>query len=564
MKNLESNSQKNFVFSKTIISYFVAHGIKYAFISPGSRNTPLTQALLNNKDIKTYSIVDERSSVYVALGKIKSDRLKCPVLIVTTSGTAVANLFPGIVEAYMSKIPIIIITADRPKRLIGTGANQTIYQNKIFGKYAKFFDGSPYIKNLSDQLGGFIKEIYSVAMNVDTEDSLPLPTPVHLNVPFDEPLIQKSNSDNLLVLEKFIKKDSNKIDSYTDMPEIKNFSKMIIVCTDICDIKIIKAAENLHIPIFMECRSLRFGIKSKNIISSYELILKNCNIKPDIILRFGSRPISRALNDFIDKNKTYLIQGYYEKVYDKSSWVNSNEVFKNLNKSKINIDKLWFNKLIKMQKIVENKIQSFFKAPKCHEGYIINTIISTMPKNSNLMIGNSSPIRDLDTFTFNLDKKINIYSNRGASGIDGLISTAIGMSINKKSFNTLIVGDVSFYYDLTALNIAKNIPINLTIFIINNNGGHIFDRLDGLKNQDKTNFEKYWLTPINLDIKSVAKVFDCSYQKINLNQYKKLDLVISQLNTKDKKINLVEIIVNSEKHHSNNEELENKIKKLFN
>ena len=156
MKNLESNSQKNFVFSKTIISYFVAHGIKYAFISPGSRNTPLTQALLNNKDIKTYSIVDERSSVYVALGKIKSDRLKCPVLIVTTSGTAVANLFPGIVEAYMSKIPIIIITADRPKRLIGTGANQTIYQNKIFGKYAKFFDGSPYIKNLSDQLGGFI------------------------------------------------------------------------------------------------------------------------------------------------------------------------------------------------------------------------------------------------------------------------------------------------------------------------------------------------------------------------------------------------------------------------
>ena len=217
-----------------------------------------------------------------------------------------------------------------------------------------------------------------------------------------------------------------------------------------------------------------------------------------------------------------------------------------------------------MQKIVENEIISFFKSSKCHEGYIINNIVSILPQKSNLMIGNSSPIRDLDAFTFNLDKKINVYSNRGASGIDGLISTAIGMSIDKKSFNALIIGDVSFYYDLTALNIAKNIPINLTIFIINNNGGHIFDRLDGLKTQKKSNYKKYWLTPVNLDIKSAAKTFDCNYEKINLNHYKKLDTIINQLNTKDKKINLVEIIVDSKKHHSNDKELKDKIKKLFN
>ena len=141
-------SEKNLIFSQMLISYFVAWGIEYAFISPGSRNSPLTQALLNNKDIKTYSIVDERSSSYVALGKTKSDRFKRPILIITTSGTAVANLFPGIIEAYMSKIPIITITADRPKKLVGTGSNQTIYQNKIFGRYAKFFDASSYIKNV--------------------------------------------------------------------------------------------------------------------------------------------------------------------------------------------------------------------------------------------------------------------------------------------------------------------------------------------------------------------------------------------------------------------------------
>ena len=564
MKKIKRNGEKNSVFSQRIVSHFSALGIECAFISPGSRNSPLTQALLNDTNIKSYSVVDERSSVYVALGKIKSDGLKRPVLIVTTSGTAVANLFPGIVEAYMSKIPIIIITADRPKRLIGTGANQTIYQNKIFGKYAKFFDVSTYIKNLNDQIGNFIKEIYSVTMNGDSQDLLSSPTPVHLNIPFDEPLIQEDYSDNLFISEKTIKKDYNRIDSYTATLEIENFSKMIIVCTDICDIKIIKAAEDLHIPIFMECRSLRFGRKSKNIISSYETILQNYNIKPDIILRFGSRPISRTLNNFIDKNKTYLIQGYYEKGHNKSSWVSFDEVFKKLNKSKKNIDKIFFDKIINMQKIIENEIISFFKSSKCHEGYIINNIVSILPQNSNLMIGNSSPIRDLDAFTFNLDKKINVYSNRGASGIDGLISTAIGMSIDKKSFNALIIGDVSFYYDLTALNIAKNIPINLIIFIINNNGGHIFDRLDGLKTQKKSNYKKYWLTPVNLDIKSAAKTFDCNYEKINLNHYKKLDTIINQLNTKDKKINLVEIIVDSKKHHSNNKELKDKIKKLFN
>ena len=566
MRELENNSDKNFSFSQIIISYFINHGIKYAFISPGSRNTPFTQALLNNKNIKAYSIIDERSSAYVALGKIKSDRYQNPVIVVTTSGTAVANLFPGIVEAYMSKNPIIIITADRPKRLIGTGVNQTIYQNKIFGKYAKFFDVSLYIKNSSNQLESLVNKIYLTSMGIDTKDLIPSPIPVHLNIPFDEPLFQQGYLKKIFTVSNNIQKQQNK-DICIGMPEIKvkNSSKIIIVCTDICDSKIIELSESFHIPIFMECRSSRFQKKYKNIITSYEFILKNYKLNPDIILRFGSRPISKQLNKLIDdyKYKTYMIQGYYEKGYNKSSWASSNEFSKYISKFKHNIDESWFNKIVKMQKLIENKIQSFFKNFKCHEGYIINYIVSNLPQNSNLMVGNSSPIRDLDSFTFNLDKKINVYCNRGASGIDGLISTAIGMSIRKKTFNALIIGDVSFYYDLTALNIAKNIPINLTIFIINNNGGHIFDRLDGLKNQNKRNYEKYWLTPVNLDIKSLAKAFDCNYQKINLNQHKKNDKSFNQLNTKDKRINLVEIIVNSEKHHSNNKKLEGKIKELF-
>ena len=578
MKNLNSNSEKSAAFSKMIISYFVALGIKDAFISPGSRNTPLTQALLKNSDINTYSIIDERSSAYVALGKTKSDSYKRPVLVVTTSGTAVANLFPGIVEAFMSKNPVIIITADRPKKMVGTGSNQTIYQNKIFGRYAQFFDAEPYMKNIqeyfenshknqkADELFVFIRKIFSTSKQgpdgtVNKEEYLP--TPVHLNIPFDEPLYHEEFISNVFIPDFSSSSYSPKICSINDAMGYSN-SKILIICTDICDSVIIKASEKYHVPIFMECRSSRFDKKYKNIISSYDAILKNHKIKPDIILRFGSRPISKILNKLIDNNKqkTYLLQGNHEKDY-KWTWVDSDEMVQYLNKNKKSIDKSWCDELIQMQEMVEEDIQSFFKKSKSHEGYIINTIISTLPKNSNLMVGNSSPIRDLDSFTFNLDKKINIYSNRGASGIDGLISTAIGVSIDNKSFNALIIGDVSFYYDLTALNIANNIPVSLTIFIINNNGGHIFDRLDGLKNQSKLNYEKYWLTPVNLDIKSIAKAFNCHYHKIGLNQYEKIGKIINQVNIKDKKINLVEIMVDSEKHHLNNKEIEDRIKQLF-
>ena len=176
MKEINDNSKKNYIFSSLIISYFSNFGVRYAFLSPGSRNTPLMQALIHNKKIKTFSVIDERVSAFVGLGKTKSNKLNQPVIVVTTSGSAVANLFPAIIESFMSKVPLIIITADRPKKLIGTGANQTIYQNRIFGKYAKYFDANLYIKKLDknyenyinnkrdNDLLGFIKNIYITSL----------------------------------------------------------------------------------------------------------------------------------------------------------------------------------------------------------------------------------------------------------------------------------------------------------------------------------------------------------------------------------------------------------------
>ena len=190
--------------------------------------------------------------------------------------------------------------------------------------------------------------------------------------------------------------------------------------------------------------------------------------------------------------------------------------------------------------------------------------------NINLMIGNSSPIRDIDKFTFNEKKYINrVFSNRGVSGIDGLISTSIGLSIgydpynryenttrnrNKNRRNILILGDISFFHDLSALINQKHIPSYLTIIILNNNGGHILDRLEGLKKEK--DYSKYWLTPSNLDIKNIAKAFECDYMKTN---YKNL----SKISFSDEGIKLIEILINSNKHQVVNDLLDKEVKKLF-
>ena len=177
---------KNYILSKTLISSYSKLGVRHAFISPGSRNTPLVLALSDQKKIKTHNIIDERSSGYIGLVLSKSS--KNPILIITTSGTAVTNLFPSIVEAYMSCVPMIILTADRPKKLVNTGSNQTINQYNIFGHYAKFFNLSKNINQ--NKVSSIALDSYKSAMGFSFKNK----GPVHLNIPFDLPLYTDKRS----------------------------------------------------------------------------------------------------------------------------------------------------------------------------------------------------------------------------------------------------------------------------------------------------------------------------------------------------------------------------------
>ena len=537
----------NYEFSRYLIETFSVFGVKHAFVSPGSRNTPLMLALSDQSKIKVTNVIDERVSGFMALGTAMHSKL--PAIVVVTSGSALGNLFPSIIESYMSNIPIIIITADRPKNLISTGANQTIDQNNIFGKYVhKFFDIIVKKRNNDEAIKIAKDSIFN---------SINFKSPVHINMHFDLPLheIRKNDFKCDINQSVFTKYEVNK---EIEIPNFTNFKKPIIICTNDNDIEIVKRFEKYKIPIFMESIGTRFQIKSKNLISNYQFILKNQYISPDLIIRFGKKPISNILNDFINQNKnlTYLVTDKYFNDDSINVIETSNEKFiSQFCDQKFNFSEKWFNEIISYNENIQKCLEDFFSEPKEHEGYIINKILDKIPFDSNLFIGNSSPIRDLDQYAFNCSKSINVFCNRGASGIDGLISTSLGISIDSNKHNFAIIGDMSFFYDMSSLLNAQKIN-NLTIIVLNNSGGHIFDRLKGISSEK--DYKKLWLNPVMLDIKSIAISFKCNYQLIDYNELEKLNLSKNVSN----KIKIIEIRVDSGKHKKNNQKIYKRIDNL--
>ena len=515
-------SQRNYIFSKTLIDYFIHLGVRYACVSPGSRNTPIMLALSDQKKIECTSVVDERDSGFIALGLSKSSCL--PPLVITTSGTAAANLYPAIIEAFMTKTPLIILTADRPSHMIGTGENQTIDQHKMFGNYVQYFSDTGDCNLLDEKK---IRDIainsYKCSMGLTDRGKLSFSKgPVHLNIPFEKPLhLSKEIRNKDYSLQLDIKAESEQVFNLNnDFSLLKEFKRPIFISTDYHHnpSDLVELSEKYNIPILADCRSsIRYNRISKSIITSYDYILDSIQEDPDLIVRFGPKPISNCLNNLLNNNKssTYLVDSSEIFNDDCPNIIkNDEEHFINQFSESISVfDKSWLSQFSFREDIVKSTILNEFQAERNHEGFYIHCILNQLSKDDNIIMGNSLPIRNLDRFTFNLDNKINTYTNRGASGIDGLIATSMGVSIQNNNKNALIIGDVSFYHNLGALQHIDHDIMNLNIFILNNSGGHIFDQLDGLSSEKE--YKKLWLTPSNLSIKYIANAFNCDYYYID-------------------------------------------------
>jgi len=523
---MKKNINRNIYWATKIADLLYNYGVRNVCISPGSRNTPLTLAFAANKKIKKHIIIDERSSAFFALGLAKNSKYLTAIL--TTSGTAVAELYPAIIEAYFEKIPLILLTADRPYYLRNSGANQTINQDNIFINHIRSFAdlGLPNIsynhfKRMKNKIDKAIKSVFAANRG-----------PIHFNIPFEKPF-EPSNFTDYLHANKLKKIDAlfNHFYFVERLPLHDNHKNIFRIISSAQNILIIsgnafeesekifipKISKLLKAPVISGILSpLRFS-ENVNVIKNASNFLKDknlCkNLQTDLILQFGFTSISSSVLDLIAESKAIKIavNPVGEKIdpslttkftlsYTAETFYNLLSKYQQPNRNSSFIN--FFNKIDTTverakEEFISNSIFNF-------EWKIYHELTKNITNKSNFMISNSLPIRDFD-FIISKNKNILIHSNRGASGIDGIISTASGIYQSSMRETFLIIGDLAFQYDLNALYLLKQKNIPLKIILINNNGGGIFELLPIAK--EKVEFEKYFKTPINMSFKGIVESF---------------------------------------------------------
>jgi 2-succinyl-5-enolpyruvyl-6-hydroxy-3-cyclohexene-1-carboxylate synthase len=532
----------NLLWAELLVTALETYGIKYACLSPGSRNTPLVLAFQKSKKIKSFVHVDERSSGFFAIGLVY--QTKSPVVIVTTSGTAVTELYPAVVEAYYKHIPLLLLTADRPQSMHNIGANQTINQVNIFKNHVRGYYEAGMPKINKPSLFGFSKKISSAVA-----DSISKKGPIQFNFPFAKPFEPSAGTDDVSpsfvesMHREFSKnslhiyyknKKNNDIQYLVDL--LQGSSKIMIILgnskykENIID-ELLKLSKTLNAPIFADGFSnIRFLKKdNKNIITNFSSFFKSESVRksinPRLIIQFGDTPVSTALLQFFKESEANKIlvhkfgetqdpSGTAGKVISgKTDWIC--RVLNNTLEVKPKEEQIEFlNSCIKLDE-ASSEIKDLFLESTSFpfEGKIINDLLSELTDESNVMVSNSLPARDFDYFA-EYNNHVKIFSNRGASGIDGIISTAAGMAAQSEKTSVLFIGDLAFYHDISGLLALKKYEIPLIIILFNNDGGAIFETLPIGKEKD-IQFEEYFKTPIGLDYKSIVKGFSGNYKLIS-------------------------------------------------
>lgn len=521
------------VYTASIVDELARVGITNVVVSPGSRSTPMALLLSEHPNIDVHIHVDERSAAFYALGMAKA--AKEPVAILCTSGTAAANYMPAVVEAYYSRVPLIVMTADRPHELRDVGAPQAIDQLHLFGKHVKWFVEMA-LPESNQQMKQYARTVCARAKAT----AMQAPAgPVHMNIPFREPLIPD------LEHEQLFKSDTLPVHVYAGAltlnaaqfreisTEFASKEKGLIICGALeyedASEQIVKLAEKLGFPILADplsqLRSQTAGINDV-IIDTYDTFLRNEDIaktfKPEIIIRFGAMPISKALFLYLKEHKSvpqFVIDngaGWRDPGATATNMIYCDEaifakkVCEQLAKKPS--QSIWMEKWVKLNELTKNSLKKMEASDYLNEGTLIYQLTEILPEHSGLFVGNSMPIRDLDSFFHVNDKKIKIYANRGANGIDGIVSTALGVA-NTHQPMFLLLGDLTFYHDLNGLLATKLHNVNITIILVNNNGGGIFSFLPQSKHPK--HFEVLFGTPLDLSFEHAVKMYGGQFTSIS-------------------------------------------------
>ncbi len=531
--------------AQQVIALCSAHSIEHVVISPGSRNAPLTIGFTNHSNIKAYSIVDERSAAFFALGI--AQQTKKPVAVVCTSGSALLNYYPAVAEAFYSDIPFIIISADRPKHLIDIGDGQTIRQENVFQNH--ILTSANLEVNATNNLNA-ISDVLQVAIQQRG--------PVHINVPFDEPLYEVV--ETMLKLESFKHKF---VETPLDVDELQNYAdiwnasekKMVIIgsnySSELLQVQLNKIIEDPSVIVLIETTSNVFHAHFINCIDKVIFSLTDDELEklsPDILLTLGGMIVSKKIKQYlrkfqpkhhwhVDSKKAFDTYFCLERHFKITPELFFSQFFFLTPKSfssHLNYQQSWV--ALKTQR--EIKHREYLNACGYSDLKVFEMVLEFIPNQANLQLGNSSIIRYSQLFDLNPNLKV--FCNRGTSGIDGSTSTAIGASIVVENQTVFITGDISFFYDSNALW-NDNIRNDFRIILINNNGGGIFKFIPG---PQKTNALSYFETPHGLDASQLCKMFGLEY--LSATNLKEVNDSLENFYTKSSSARLLEIKTPSE------------------
>ncbi|MBD8068549.1 2-succinyl-5-enolpyruvyl-6-hydroxy-3-cyclohexene-1-carboxylic-acid synthase [Bacillus sp. PS06] len=513
------------------VDELVRVGVENVVISPGSRSTPIAILMAEHDEMKTYMNIDERSAAFFALGMAKSQQK--PVALLCTSGTAAANYYPAIVEAHYSRIPLIVITADRPHELRDVGAPQAIDQTHLYGKHVKWFVDLA----LPEETNEMNRYVRTVAARAAGKAMSAPAGPVHLNVPLREPLVPNLTLPDLFTQgRKLHNKQVNVVLGTSELEEtqlseivavLEMRKKGIIICGELYDDEfahsVTMLAEKLQFPILADPLSqLRSGTHSKEmIIDSYDAFLRNQEFTtafvPEIIIRFGAMPVSKALLLYLKKHPDVLQfvidgdGGWREPTLlaDEMIFCQETSFCQTLvNHLPEKAATKWSTSWLEINQLTKKHLGERVEEHSLFEGRVIQELQFALPEHSLMFVGNSMPIRDLDSFFITTEKDIQLMANRGANGIDGVVSSAIGASTSGRN-TVLVIGDLSFYHDLNGLLAAKLNELDLTVILINNDGGGIFSFLP--QSREEKHFEYLFGTPSGIEFEHAINMYNGHY-----------------------------------------------------
>ncbi|MCB1121442.1 MAG: 2-succinyl-5-enolpyruvyl-6-hydroxy-3-cyclohexene-1-carboxylic-acid synthase [Verrucomicrobiae bacterium] len=541
----------NSLWCSVLVETLFRCGLKHVIISPGSRSTPLTMAFALHSEIEAIPVLDERSAGFFALGLAKQSHR--PVALVCTSGTAAVNFFPAVVEASESRIPLLVLTADRPPELRDCGAGQTIDQIRLYGNYPVFQEEmalpSVGFSEISQMKAGLFKA-YQEALR----------GPVHLNCPFRDPLppIADGSTEKAPQIDDQFFDDLHPVEPTSaslPVPITIQSSRGIIIagtaapedpeayCSGVAAL-----SRASGWPVLADGLSpvRNYASLQDRLVTGYDFILRNDSLvetlEPEVVIALGPLPTSKRLRQWLTDCPCSLYHVHETgKNLDPTGSVvqvvsvpvpDGIKAFNFHNPGDAEYSRFWLQAQGKVESGLEAEITSMEQ--NRFEGWVASRLPALLPEGTPLFIASSMPVRDVEYFWPPNDQHHQIHSSRGVNGIDGTLSTALGIAhCNRPA--VLLTGDLAFLHDSNGLLIRPEFEGHLTVLLVNNHGGGIFNHLPVSRFEPP--FARYFGTPQEVDFQKLAEATGCSY--IKLEAFGNLEGLLNPL--PDEGIRIIEI-----------------------